>query len=142
LTSIGLDIESYESIGILSESKYLCFNEQELHLLTPINNGLLLGFSAKEALFKCLSTEAGGYFDFLEAVVLSIDPIMNTILLQLRITLSERLPNSMIFECSYAIAERHVWTIVSWARDQRNEVPSSSLQLTPPDHNKLTFEKF
>lgn len=112
--SVGLDIEKLDASQAALDALNLCFNDGERRLLSQLRYGLLLGFSAKESLFKCLSTEAARYFDFLDAEVTSIDQISQKLELRLLTTLSPKLPRLCRFHCSYMFFERHVWTLIVW----------------------------
>ena len=119
LVSIGVDIECVSTSQELLSSLNICFSSSEHRLLSAVEHGLLIGFSAKESLFKCLSEEAGKYFDFLDAEVISINPKTNLLELQLLVTLSSRLPHLSIFKCFYNFSTEHVWTFTAWTTDYR-----------------------
>jgi enterobactin synthetase component D len=67
-------------------------------------------FSAKETLFKCLSSEVGRYFDFRDVVVRAIDPGGGTFSADLAVPLTPRLVAGMRFEGRFERRGEWVWT--------------------------------
>lgn len=114
LHSVGIDIEYLHSEPSVLEALLPCFNEQERLLLSRVENGLLVGFSTKEALFKCLSLEAGRYFDFREAEITMIDVADQIVEIQLLTSLSTRLGKFEKFRSPYRVVEQHVCTGILW----------------------------
>lgn len=115
-TSVGVDIESIahfgESFGVLD----LCFTHAEALLLDSLEFGLPLGFSAKEALFKCLNPVVDEFFDFLDVEVSDVSSVMRTMQLRLRRRLAS-FPEGSVFTAYFeVVALRHaqVWATVTW----------------------------
>ncbi len=114
LDSLGVDLERVSLDPEAVEALRLCFTARELERLQTIEDGPVTGFSAKEALFKCLSAEAGRYFDFLEAEIVAVDPVEQELRLQLLVGLSPRLPRGTTLSASYRRLDSHVWAGVVW----------------------------
>jgi enterobactin synthetase component D len=72
--SIGIDIENPTSTSDKIEALLPCFSASELLLLTQVQGGMMLGFSLKEAIFKCFYRLCRQFIDFHD-VELS-DPIV------------------------------------------------------------------
>jgi enterobactin synthetase component D len=110
IRAVGIDIELLTGQSPLAGSFDQCFTAQEAAQLAFIEQGLLVGFSAKESLFKCLAAEVGRYFDFLEVEVVAVDCAVQQIEMRLLTDLSVRLRKGMTFYAGYRFAHAHVWT--------------------------------
>jgi 4'-phosphopantetheinyl transferase EntD len=118
LDALGVDLERLPLTADAADAMHLCLTAREVDRLMCVEDGLVTGFSAKEALFKCLSAEAGRYFDFLEAEIVDVDPVSQELRLQLLVDLSPRLPRGKALRVAWRRLEGHVWTGVVW-RDCR-----------------------
>lgn len=110
IRAVGIDIELLASHSPLEGALDLCFTAPEAARLSSIEHGLLVGFSAKESLFKCLAAEVGRYFDFLEVEIVTLDIAAQQIEMRLLTDLSLRLRQGTIFYAGYRFALDHVWT--------------------------------
>ncbi|CAN7590156.1 4'-phosphopantetheinyl transferase superfamily protein [Variovorax paradoxus] len=114
LQSIGIDVEYLIQSPETIKAIEMCFRKDELQLLASVKHGALIGFSAKEALFKCLNPLFDKYFDFLDAKVASIDVSNQTFEIELLIALSPQLAKSTIIPGHYRLFAEHVWTGILW----------------------------
>jgi 4'-phosphopantetheinyl transferase EntD len=110
IRAVGIDIELLPGQWPVAGDLDLCFNAHEAGRLAAIGHGLLVGFSAKESLFKCLAAEVGRYFDFLEVEIVAVDLVAQQVEMRLMTDLSLRLPQGTVFSASYRFACGHVWT--------------------------------
>lgn len=120
--AVGIDVELLPLNAATAESLCICFTTDELNRLARIEHGSITGFSAKEALFKCLSSEAGRYFDFLDVEIVGVDPVRRELQLRLLVDLSPRLPRGTTLRAAYQRHMGHVWTGVVW----QNSFPAES----------------
>lgn len=114
IDAVGIDLESLSLDTDSAQALRLCFTAREMEHLSAIDHGLVTGFSAKEALFKCLSEEAGRYFDFLDTEIVAVNPATQELQLELLVGLSPRLPRGTILRAVYQRLDGHVWTGVTW----------------------------
>lgn len=114
IDAVGVDVERLSLDPEAAASLRMCFTANEMRRLNAIEHGPVTGFSAKEALFKCLSNEAGRYFDFLDAEIIGVDPVGRELQVQLLIDLSSSLPRGTILRAAYQRLDGHVWTGVAW----------------------------
>lgn len=106
---IGIDIEQLTQEKVETP---IYFNQREKNLLDGVENGFIIGFSAKEALYKCLHPICNIYFDFLDAEIIQIDQLNKSITLVLCCDLGENMSFGKAFRCDYRIFHNHVWSIV------------------------------
>lgn len=114
--SLGIDVERLERDPKIVEPLRLCFNEREMIHLKCVPYGWLTGFSAKEALFKCLSEEVGRYFDFRDVEIVRVDAENQKLVLRLLVSLSPRLQAGMEVVGFYRQFDGHVWSGVIWSK--------------------------
>ncbi|MDP9968768.1 4'-phosphopantetheinyl transferase EntD [Variovorax paradoxus] len=115
LQSIGIDVEYLIQSRETLKAIEMCFKKDELQLLMSVEHGALIGFSAKEALFKCLNPLFGKYFDFLDAKIAAIDVSSQTFKIELLIALSPHATKSTIIVGHYRLFAEHVWTGILWS---------------------------
>lgn len=114
LESVGVDIEDLQQSQEASDALNLCFLADEVRVVESVVHGRLIGFAAKEALFKCLNPLTAIFFDFAAARLLSIDDRNGNWILELRSALSQSLPALTKLVGSYQFFENHVFASVSW----------------------------
>ena len=124
--SVGIDVERLSTREEFGDTLALCFTDQEMMRLEALEYGPVTGFSAKESLFKCLSVEAGGYFDFLDAEIVAVDPVSQELDIRLSSNLSARLHKGTAFRARYRLVHGHVWTGVVWTSDPGAQHSSSA----------------
>jgi enterobactin synthetase component D len=83
-TNVGIDLENIESQHRLLSLRHMCFTAREQNLLEQHPHGLVLGFCAKEALFKCLNPITQEFFDFKDAEITNIDLESQSLTLELK----------------------------------------------------------
>ncbi len=71
--AIGLDIERLDCDTTTRTSLARCFTHAERRLLCAVADGELLGFSAKEAVYKAVHAGLGLQPDFLDAEIIAVD---------------------------------------------------------------------
>lgn len=128
--SMGIDIEFLDQEEEITVAIRSCFTPEERVALEQIENGLLVGFSMKEALFKCLHPLVGTFIDFLDAEITHIDTIaqsMNGMLCQ---SLGGNLNAGTQFQGHYRKFRNHVWTGVFWSSAERDGVRICSTHST------------
>jgi enterobactin synthetase component D len=108
--SIGIDIESLDQHASAIKAITACFTNQERERLDQIENGLIIGFSVKEALYKCLYPISGLFFDFLDAEILYVDTINQHIGCVLHRSLGAGLNSGSCFRGDFREFNNHVWT--------------------------------
>lgn len=114
IDALGIDIESLAQNVEAIRAIEACFTTEEKILLEQIENGLLIGFSVKEALYKCLNPISGIFFDFLDVEIRNIDPVSQYIDFVLCCNLGEGLNEGACFRGNYQLFNNHVWTGVFW----------------------------
>lgn len=114
LRSIGLDIEELTQSSEENDALDLCFQADETPIIDSIPHGRLIGFSAKEALFKCLNPLTDVFFDFAAARLISIDSQSGSWVVELRSTISREFPLRTRLGGSFQFFEQHVFAAVSW----------------------------
>lgn len=124
IEAIGVDIERASIDEETSSALHLCFTANEMQRLHAMESGLVIGFSAKEALFKCLSHESNGYFDFLDVEIIDVDVCANTLSVRLLTNLSARLQRGMILSIAHRLIDDHVWTGALWGPRSNKEEPN------------------
>jgi enterobactin synthetase component D len=112
--AIGLDAERFvdHDVGEIGEQVAAPAEVDALVHFTGWTTASVVGvvFSAKETLFKCLSSEVGRYFDFRDVVVRAIDPGGGTFSADLAVPLTPRLVAGMRFEGRFERRGEWVWT--------------------------------
>lgn len=112
--SMGIDIEYLHQDSKSMMAINACFTHKERALLEQFENGLIIGFSMKESLFKCLNPIVGIFFDFLDAEITYIDVISGNVGLVLLCHLGEGLHCGSRIQGEYRIFSNHVWTGIFW----------------------------
>lgn len=115
IDSIGIDIEYLDQNSQSMRALTRCFTHKERALLEQIENGLIIGFSIKESLFKCLHPMTGNFFDFLDAQITYADTISQSVDCVLQCNLGEGLNSGTCLQGKYRIFRNHVWTGVFWS---------------------------
>lgn len=115
IESIGIDIECLGQDSEAIKAITACFTNKERALLERFENGLIIGFSIKESLFKCLNPISGKFIDFLDAEIIYIDTIGQSIDIVLRCNLEVGLNNGSYLRGNYRIFRSHVWTGIFWS---------------------------
>jgi 4'-phosphopantetheinyl transferase EntD len=64
---LGIDLEPLSKDPELERALTLCFSPREAQYLAGTPYGYLIGFTIKEALYKCIQPLSGGFIDFLDA---------------------------------------------------------------------------
>lgn len=114
MEAVGIDLEDLSSEPVVRQSSAICFAAAEARRLEAIEHGFLIGFSMKESLFKCLSQEAGQYFDFLDVELVALDVSRQEIECRLLTDLSARLRCGSTFRGWYQETHEHMWTGIAW----------------------------
>ncbi|WP_457280995.1 4'-phosphopantetheinyl transferase family protein [Polaromonas sp. P5_D5] len=112
--AIGTDVESLAQSRSAFEALTVCFSAEEERLISAVEHGRLIGFSAKEALFKCLNPICDIYFDFLDAEIVKLDDVAQKFEVELKINLAIQLPKKTLLRGNYKIIFGHVWTGIEW----------------------------
>ncbi|MFG6459721.1 4'-phosphopantetheinyl transferase superfamily protein [Pelomonas nitida] len=73
MTSLGIDVEAVVQTAESHSALAYCFTPDELEILAATADGPILGFAAKEALFKAINPLTHVFFDFLDAKIVGID---------------------------------------------------------------------
>ena len=71
---------------------------------------LVLCFSGKEALYKCVAPIVGQFFDFLEVEVVALDFQSRLLAIRLLRNLGPGYPHGHVLEGRFEIGARHVFT--------------------------------
>lgn len=109
--SVGTDMEALCAEEHSQAALLSCLAGAERELLAGIPYGYVLGFSAKESLYKCLSPHIDTFLDFTAARVIWVDSAAGELGMQLERDLSGHgIPHSTRFVVRYCIAAGHVWT--------------------------------
>lgn len=108
IRSIGIDIERLDCDAATMRALRICFSDAEWGRLVAVPYGPLIGFAAKESLFKCVNPITDLFLDFADAEVTEIDATNCRLHLSVRTDLS--LPLAMRHEVSatYRISQGHV----------------------------------
>lgn len=112
--SIGIDVESLTQSKSALEALTFCFSAEEKQLISSVEHGRLIGFSAKEALFKCLNPICGINFYFLDAEIVKLDNAAQIFEIELKINLTVQFPRRMRLRGNYRIIFEHVWAGIKW----------------------------
>lgn len=112
IISLGVDIEILKQSAEVENAVKACFTPIERLLLSQLSNGVLIGFSMKESLFKCLNPVVGVFFDFLDAEIVNIEPVKQWMDLVLHRDLGGIFRSGATFRGAYQLCCNHVWTSV------------------------------
>lgn len=82
--SLGIDVERIIHAIEFQESLIHCFTINEINHLAKLEDGLIFGFSIKEALFKCLNPIVKVFFDFHDAEIVQVNTTNRSMTLVLR----------------------------------------------------------
>lgn len=127
IDSMGIDIESLDQDVEAIRAIDACFTPEEITLLKRIENGLIIGFSVKEALYKCLNPVCGMFFDFLDVDIWHVDTINQHIYFVLLCNLGVGINAGDRFRGNYQLFNNHVWTSVFWNATERHEAKCGSV---------------
>jgi enterobactin synthetase component D len=119
LKGIGIDIENIDNSDDYKDALIMCFHVNEIKLLNESEFGLILGFSVKESLFKCLNPIVKIFFDFLDAEITSISKSSQSVELILKKSLSN-VPQGSKFTAYYKIipfTNQQVWTAIFYSQN-------------------------
>lgn len=113
---LGIDLESIPSAPAAEEAAITCLGAAERRLCAAVGLdpvlAVMLAFSAKEALFKCLAPVCGGHFDFLDVEVTRLDSGLGRLQLRLLKSLGRGLPRGAIHDASIRWNDTHVFASV------------------------------
>lgn len=112
---VGTDLEAVTRCPDTLGAMMSCFSAAEEQLLARVEHGAVLGFAAKESLFKCLNPICHEFFDFKDAEVLRVEPAMASFTLRLLTTLHPQLPAGTCLDGCYTHLPGHVWAGVHWS---------------------------
>lgn len=112
--AVGIDVETIRPAAEVAHIDSMCLSTQELSLWNcaecPREVFSVLGFSAKEALYKCLYPIVRTFFDFLEAEITAVDFTRGRITSTLLRDLGHGFKRGYVLEGYFVITERHVLT--------------------------------
>lgn len=109
---LGVDLECLDMNTAITESKNICFSQDEIDLLSTHDYGLLIGFSVKEALYKTLHPICLKFIDFHDVQLIDFQPSEQTIQIKLLKSLSTAFSCGDQFTGKYQFAHNHVGTHV------------------------------
>lgn len=128
IDSIGIDIESFDQDAEVIMAIAVCFTSNERVILEQIENGLIIGFAVKEALYKCLNPISGIFFDFLDVEIRHVDTNSQHIDLALHCNLGPTLKAGTSFRGTYQRFSNHVWAGVSWRATKDMKINASAFE--------------
>lgn len=111
---IGTDVESLEQSNDVLRALDLCYSSDERQIVSSVKHGRLIGFTAKEALFKCLNPICDVLFGFLDAKIVKLDSVHQTFVIELRISLSAELTKQTLIQGEFRFFLDHVWAGIKW----------------------------
>ncbi len=116
---LGVDIENMMTDKRANDIAHLIINNKEKSLLVSLAYDfsllLTLVFSAKESLFKAISNNVGGYFNFSVVEVCEIDFDKNILALKLNQDLSENFKSELVFDIRFSLEKNQVLTFLSYS---------------------------
>lgn len=110
--SLGIDVESLEQPYDAADALATCFIATELRLLADVPEGMVVGFAAKEALFKAVNPLTDVFFEFNDAAVIGIDAAAGSLDLQLLEDVGPKFLAGRVLNARWRLFEEHVLAIV------------------------------
>jgi 4'-phosphopantetheinyl transferase EntD len=111
--SLGIDVERVVSNTVADDIAPVCFSAHELahsgwSSLSPAHR-CSIGFSAKEAFYKCLHPLTGLFMEFTDAEIRAVDLAHGRIRIALRRDLGPRFRAGQCLTGSFRVSDRHVF---------------------------------